>query len=1624
MLFLFLSFFVNCIIPEQFRGLAEKALLNSTIKVAKSLREKTKYPGNYTFGNAHFTLHKILSSSQTTDIKGYAIENDYAAIVKRKKFHIDDGFTLIDLQTQELYTMEKVVASDEKVNIYRAIPIDIFNVFSDIEAKVKTPMFTVKKKYHWDTKRDRPELKSFGPFSVGAGCFFSASVNAKAHFHSLKKAEIKTDITLIGKIGAELASQKGETKYPDVTIYPDLDIIIPECAISFKFLGLRFDFGVFLTFGAMLRDLEKKLDVDIDYFKGYQLTAKRYICIKRHGTSDSGWQTDFSPMPSGNIIEGSSNNLEANKITATFQIKSGIKIKADIFHVIKTHFSFGILKQLRINFGFDALACPYPYLYGRFELPVLAFYEFSGVVLRIKFLFGKRKKYTLLKPNYKEKYLFSLLKTRKFCLYDTSNINDYILTETDDDADDDDQFINETSNRFISLDAKNIYNTKKTPTLMSMQLSLSEFNSSLNKQIQLFSKRSSQYEELGSKNSSYETTIVEAGQNRVSSKVSLSFWYQTGTNIVEQSDIYSFFLKDYRRNDDGYAQAKISNKQKTEEISVDFRIKYCEKIQLYEMYIPSLRMGIVEDNLEFGDKLCVIVKDLNENTTDYVDENAGFYTDCSLSESFEEHGVYTHKDEFFYIRFVNITLPSSPDYNTNVHYEISAEWGNNYEHKSLLISNFTKEMKDGTNLILDDYMPKVRITEKMRLFVIISYINKYNMIHLKQPISYLEIQHIAKTETMELIKTQKNNKISCAIAIQRCKPIIRINCSTANSTHRIVTQVYTLDSVKPSEYKPTVIHFREKQFYGVFELKKLYKNVKCVIIHMPFLQPLCNFTMISDDYYQIPFEKDVIYIPFRREESSNEDIIIKNVIQGNLIDEETIFFSNKYYKVDFDEKPVSIAFVRTINNQYSVTGIERTKQTLVNYSDPSFQILALEYDKDKIIYVSSSLIIIDDKHPLAEKTIQEIPNLKSITYHVWCERADEIMIHDKTSGVTTEKNTEKDGSLFKLTVTPGHIIDFIPICMKDTSQSMCYIKQTFPDQNSYAIFKYPDKNGITVLDTSLEDLFEQKDRQGLIEEVIKTKRSFYYMSSFSKNVQMIRTYKDQLDLQLRVIEVQDKYKKFCITDPDGFIVPVSREYYTDEYSKFMKEFGISNEDIKYLDFLSGDNDSCIYATYNSSNYSDYEDSTYNDTDSNDTYYTDYDMDAISSVRLLTENSQEVLNPSTKICDLAKSIKVSYYKDMKQLIPPANFDYEICKTPKVFEDEWVENMNILNYEISEYFLRAKLHVEPETNRSIYVLDLPYDEIKFDIALNEDEYINGNRNFTIHYISGTLNYILPENYHTVIDLGNLNEISLNLLGKGTVEFKTTHKSSLKINGNLNIDSNKIIQVDNDVKLLEISNVNVANYVELNVMNNENEQVNLKINNLTLLEHSTANFTNVEVSNALVIKQTATAIFDTTVTIKNSELYIQMIAYQNDLIPMIKGALNDPPKTIYIDRISDDGPRHDDEYMIFDGQFDCQSWIKRMKFGNSYFNNARCANHNYNDLRILETEECRAFVSFVKKDPANKKDFYMTGGLITIIVFSILDFGLLVFLVVILILKKRGKTNNNNQSENVDYINEALL
>ena len=96
-------------IPPQFRSLVGRAILNSKTKISKDLREETKYPGIYNGSGYHFRLTKVATGPRTNDIKGFSVEENFCAIVRRKAFNITGKFVFLDPYAQKIFKIRNIV---------------------------------------------------------------------------------------------------------------------------------------------------------------------------------------------------------------------------------------------------------------------------------------------------------------------------------------------------------------------------------------------------------------------------------------------------------------------------------------------------------------------------------------------------------------------------------------------------------------------------------------------------------------------------------------------------------------------------------------------------------------------------------------------------------------------------------------------------------------------------------------------------------------------------------------------------------------------------------------------------------------------------------------------------------------------------------------------------------------------------------------------------------------------------------------------------------------------------------------------------------------------------------------------------------------------------------------------------------------------------------------------------------------------------------------------------------------------------------------------------------------------------------------------------------------------------
>ena len=138
MLFIVFLSFTQSSIPYQYRDLINEALKSAEIKTPKGQREDTKYPGVYEGDKYHFKLTKTLTNKHTNDVKGFSYNKKNCAIVKRKKFNLTDGFTVVDPQTQNIYLLTKRVFQEDKVLVYESQKVNIFSIMTDFVMETST----------------------------------------------------------------------------------------------------------------------------------------------------------------------------------------------------------------------------------------------------------------------------------------------------------------------------------------------------------------------------------------------------------------------------------------------------------------------------------------------------------------------------------------------------------------------------------------------------------------------------------------------------------------------------------------------------------------------------------------------------------------------------------------------------------------------------------------------------------------------------------------------------------------------------------------------------------------------------------------------------------------------------------------------------------------------------------------------------------------------------------------------------------------------------------------------------------------------------------------------------------------------------------------------------------------------------------------------------------------------------------------------------------------------------------------------------------------------------------------------------------------------------------------------
>lgn len=396
MILLFLSLFVQSLIPKQYNNLVEKAIKSSKTKIPKELRQETKYPGIYEDPNYRLRLLKTLSSAQTHDIKGFAYDdhNNNCAIIKRKSFSLTEGYAIVEPSTQGIYIMNNIVAEDGNIVVYNSTKVNIFTIITefvlesstDKEAldinsiRIKRPKASLNVLFFWDNSRDRPKITNIGDSDVsfGAGCSLTLGVTTRCSFNNIWDISISFQFIFEGKFGAELVIPDDCTIEIEGKELFSLKNPISGLGFSAKFLGLQISLGAFVNFVTEFTDIGINIPIGFDFFKGYMITATKYFEITPTSISDSKWEITTSSLPSDDSLSKAIKNLLDASFTATLQLRPYLSLEF-IIGDISTSLEAGLKFPLVLTVKLDKKQCHFPYLHGNFEIPIKMYFAFTGI---------------------------------------------------------------------------------------------------------------------------------------------------------------------------------------------------------------------------------------------------------------------------------------------------------------------------------------------------------------------------------------------------------------------------------------------------------------------------------------------------------------------------------------------------------------------------------------------------------------------------------------------------------------------------------------------------------------------------------------------------------------------------------------------------------------------------------------------------------------------------------------------------------------------------------------------------------------------------------------------------------------------------------------------------------------------------------------------------------------------------------------------------------------------------------------------------------------------------------------------------------------------------------------------
>lgn len=370
---------------KKFEILVQRALQNTQDNKLKDSSDAVLKPGTYKFGDLIVDITRPLTSPTTPEIRGYATDTEYVAIVSDKDFTNDH--VMVDPVDQKLYSLEENVVSDEKVRIYTKKELNPLMVFSRIQSHLKTTDTCVyddklecakKIDMNWnDGPIMSPLLANNNLIKAGFGG--TASFNIEAFIDiSIKSFAFKLNLHADAEVGARLQVQKTINIAKKVIFDKTFNLLNGLTSITI----LGFSIGLTLEVNPVisLEEIRIEFGKEIDYYKGYKISVDKSYKLTTRGITESKWIVKSSPVSSEfTLKEELTEYFSTITLYVTPKASLDIKLAIELGDDEVTFISVCLNIDVPIKFGLDIKKCSMPYLLGGAGIDISATFKFGGV---------------------------------------------------------------------------------------------------------------------------------------------------------------------------------------------------------------------------------------------------------------------------------------------------------------------------------------------------------------------------------------------------------------------------------------------------------------------------------------------------------------------------------------------------------------------------------------------------------------------------------------------------------------------------------------------------------------------------------------------------------------------------------------------------------------------------------------------------------------------------------------------------------------------------------------------------------------------------------------------------------------------------------------------------------------------------------------------------------------------------------------------------------------------------------------------------------------------------------------------------------------------------------------------